>query len=593
MRVLVPPPRESKFHEVASATDVGRSSRRREDTHAVFTLPGPEEAWPILVLAVADGQGGRSSGRLASAVAIDTFGEALSKALATVAFESWTWQAQATDAIEFAVQRANTEVRALGADREPGREPATGLTAVILFANWMAVVHLGRGRAWRLTRTELEQLTADRSAPNVLGLQAQVLPDVHFLRAEAGEMIAVSSDGLYRYVDGEELAQWLSGREGVMEILVDLLTAVQDRGGEEDTSLCLCRVRRLPDQALPEPAPRPDRAIVAADLPHFPVAPAPKWRPAQLVFALATILVAVGAIGGGLGWWSETPKVDELGRGWVAVPAPVQAPASTAPDVAQADSVARPAVTVGPVSPDTAGLSPRAAAVPPPAPVIQPEKPVAAPAPAPVVVAGADSIRAADSARRARRDSIRAESRRRDSIDAAALAARAIEEQRFRDSVAGAMEALRREREAADQRARAESAARAEAARQLAARAQADQEARDRQLARITAGRAALGTWLLEIDRQSARGNRASPAIAVGPASYQGFIASNKPVVEGARFANMDVNDSTGVATAEWTLKWRTEFGTGSERKVRARAEAVREGDTWRVRSWRILEGGP
>jgi hypothetical protein len=188
---------------------------------------------------------------------------------------------------------------------------------------------------------------------------------------------------------------------------------------------------------------------------------------------------------------------------------------------------------------------------------------------------------------------VRAESRLRDSLDAAALAARTLDEQRFRDSVAQAMESLKREREAADQRARAESTARADAARQLAAKQQADQESRDRELSRITAGRAALGTWLLEIDRQSALGNRSSPAIAVGPASYQGFVASNKPVVEGARFTTMDVNDSTGSATAEWTLKWRTDFGTGSERRMRARAEVVRNGDTWRVRSWRILEGGP
>jgi protein phosphatase len=585
MRVLVPPPRESKYHEVASATDVGRSSRRREDTHAVFTLPGPEEAWPILVLAVADGQGGHSSGRLASAVAIDTFGEALARALATVAFESWTWQAQATDAIEFAVQRANVEVRALGADREPGREPATGLTAVILLANWLAVVHVGRGRAWRLTRTELEQLTADRSAPSVLGLQAQVLPDVHFHRAGAGEMIAVSSDGLYRHVDGGELAHWLSGREGVMEILVDLLAAVADRGGEEETSLCLCRVRRLPEQALPEPAPRPDRAMVAPVLPHFPVAAPPRWRPVRLVFALATILVAVGAMGGGLGWWSDAPKVDELGRGWVDVPAPVIAAGAGAQTAEGAETAGSIASAPPPV--------PAIDSTPVGARVVAPPLPVQAADAPPAVPANTDSARTVDSARRARRDSVRAENRRRDSIDAAALAARALDEQRFRDSVAEAMESLRREREAADQRARAESTARADAARQLVAKQQADQESRDRELGRITAGRAALGTWLLEIDRQSALGNRSSPAIAVGPASYQGFVASNKPVVEGARFTTMDVNDSTGSATAEWMLKWRTDFGTGGERRVRARADVVRSGDTWRVRSWRILEGGP
>lgn len=544
----------------------------------MFSLPGPGQEWPILVLAVADGQGGHASGRLASAVAIDTFGESLGKAISTVAFESWTWQSQATDAIEFAVQRANAEVRALAAERGEGREPATGLTALVLLANWIAVVHVGRGRAWRLRKADLEQLTADRSSPTVLGMSPQVLPDVRFLRVESGEVLAVASDGLYRHVDGDELGRWLTSRDGVMEILVDLLGAVADRGGEDDVSLCLCRVRRLPDVLLPDPAPRPDRTIVTPELPHFPVAPTPRWRPGQWVFALMTLAVAVGAIGGGLGWWGEAQKpVDPLASGWVATarPEPVPAVPESVVATATADSVA---------PPRAAGAT-RAA----PAEVV-PDPAVPA---APLATLDADSARVADSTRRARRDSVRAERQRQDSVEAAAVAARDAEQQRYRDSVASAMEVLRREREAADQRARAESTARSESARQAAARQRAEQEARDRELVHITAGRAAFGTWLGDIDRQSSAGNRASPAIASGPASYQGFVAKNKPVIEGARLTTMEVNDSTGVAIAEWTMKWRTDFGTGSERRVRARAEAARTGETWRVKGWRILEGAP
>jgi len=566
---------------VASAGDAGRPSRRREDTHAVFSLPGPGDAWPVLVLAVADGQGGRASGRLASAVAIDTFGESLGKALSTVAFESWTWQAQATDAIEFAVQRANAEVRALALDRDVGREPATGLTALVLLANWVAVVHVGRGRAWRLGKAELEQLTADRSTPVVLGMAAQVLPDVRFLRIHPGEVLAVAGDALYRHIDGDELGRWLSGRDGAMEILVDLLGAVADRGGEEDASLCLCRVRRLPDTLLPDPAPRPDRTIVTPELPHFPVAPAPRWRPGQLVFALLTVAVAVGAVGGGLGWWDAATKPgDPLASGWVG---DGTAPAGGA-DTGEANRSA--VVEVAP-----SASEPAAAAAPVDSTAAVAAEVVVEPTPAAAI--DADSARRADSTRRARREAARAERERRDSTEAAAQAARELEEQRYRDSVATAMAALRREREAADQRARAESAARVEAARQLALRQRAEQEAREREQSHITAGRAAFGTWLGDIDRQSAQGNRTAPAIASGPASYQGFIASNKPVIEGARFSTMDVNDSSGVAMAEWTMKWRTDFGTTSERRVRARAEAVRSGEAWRVTSWRILEGAP
>ena len=178
----------------------------------------------------------------------------------------------------------------------------------------------------------------------MLGPQAQVLPEIRLTRVEAGDVIAVCSDGLYRYVDGEELGRWLSSRDGLMDILVDLLTATADRGGDEDTSLCLCRVRRLPEERLPEPAPRADKTVAAPpELPHFTVPRTSRVGPTRVLFALATIAVGVGAIGGGLGWWSGVGTGEDLRAGWVntdspavAPPPPVQPARDTQPTAAQA-----------------------------------------------------------------------------------------------------------------------------------------------------------------------------------------------------------------------------------------------------------------
>ena len=55
----------------------------------------------------------------------------------------------------------------------------------------------------------------------------------------------------------------------------------------------------------------------------------------------------------------------------------------------------------------------------------------------------------------------------------------------------------------------------------------------------------------------------------------------------------MDVNETAGSATAEWTARWRGEFGTTASRRMRVTVEAVREGDVWRITGWRFLEGAP
>lgn len=584
MRVLVPPPRESRYHEVASATDVGQSRRRREDTHAAFSLPGPGGDWPILVLAVADGLGGRSGGRLASAVAIDTFGESLQKALSTVEFGSWTWQSQVRDAMEYAFAHANAEVRALRSEGD-GSEAATGLTAALLISDWLCVGHAGRGRAYRLQGAALEQLTSDRSSPPVLGPQAQVLPEIRLTRMEAGDVVAVCSDGLYRYVDGEELGRWLSSRDGLMDILVDLLSATADRGGDEDTSVCLCRVRRLPEERLPEPAPRADKTVAAPpELPHFTVPRTSRIGPTRVLFALATIAVGIGALGGGLGWWSRAGAGEDLRAGWVNSDTPRVSP----PPVTQVPRDTQAVVALAPATaqPDT---TPVAVAAPPPP---QPEDSARTAATPPVrEPANDDSLNKAalarDSARRARREAARIQ----DSIDEALIVQRRADSvardsvnranaaRRARDSIAAA---AREAEDARLARERADATARASAAAAAAMR--------NRQ---VTAGRAVINGWAQELGPAAAAGERGAPSIAVGPGSFASFVADNRPRLEGIHITGMDVNETTGSATAEWTARWRGEFGTTASRRMRVTVEAVREGDVWRITGWRFIEGAP
>ncbi len=590
MRVLVPPPRESRYHEVASATDVGQRRRRREDTHAVFSLPGPGGDWPILVLAVADGLGGRSGGRLASAVAIDALGESLQKALSTVEFGSWTWQSQVRDAMEFAFAHANAEVRALRSEGDSA-EAATGLTTVLLISDWLCVGHAGRGRAYRLQGAALEQLTADRSAPPVLGPQAQVLPEIRLTRVEAGDVIAVCSDGLYRYVDGEELGRWLSARDGLMDILVDLLTATADRGGDEDTSVCLCRVRRLPEERLPEPAPRADKTVAAPpELPHFTVPRTARVGPTRVLFALATIAVGIGALGGGLGWWSRAGTGEDLRSGWVTSDTPrVQAPIIATPDT---EPVAVPVPTAVPPrdsSPAVASAIPpaRVDSASPPAP----RETARAVAPAPVPPTedrDAKAAAARDSARRARREEVRIQ----DSLAEAAILRQRAADSISRDSVNRATAARRARDSIADVTRAAEEARLARERADATARASAAVEAETRNR-EVTAGRAVINSWAQSLGPAAAAGDRGAPSISTGPGSFASFVADNRPRLEGVRITGMDVNETTGTATAEWTARWRGEFGTTASRRMRATVEAVREGDVWRITGWRFLEGAP
>jgi len=46
-------------------------------------------------------------------------------------------------------------------------------------------------------------------------------------------------------------------------------------------------------------------------------------------------------------------------------------------------------------------------------------------------------------------------------------------------------------------------------------------------------------------------------------------------------------------ARAEWVLKWKSNFGTSTSKRVKASATIVRDGESWRLLGWKILEGAP
>ena len=286
IRIILPPPRTTKVeHEVASATGAGLAHERNEDAVSIFTLGVPSEDWNGVVLAVADGQGWTGRGDLASAVAVEALEDGLTGWVDHLEFASHAWQEPVAQALASAFDQANAKVRTLLEGPEPSQGVA--LTAAALLGNWLCVAHAGDSRVYRLSKQELEQLTADHGrvrlglgrgaerlrtpAPGrvadrsvrALGLAAHVTPAIRFFRVNTGDVVLVCSNGLARHVDGEDLAGLMGVRRPVEEVATG---ARRRRGGAGWGG----RHERVPrargpaaGDALPEPATRVDAALVA------------------------------------------------------------------------------------------------------------------------------------------------------------------------------------------------------------------------------------------------------------------------------------------------------------------------------------------
>jgi hypothetical protein len=109
----------------------------------------------------------------------------------------------------------------------------------------------------------------------------------------------------------------------------------------------------------------------------------------------------------------------------------------------------------------------------------------------------------------------------------------------------------------------------------------------------VTAGRAAVTGWLNSVVSNVNAGNVGAPVLRAGPPEFAAFVGKNEPKLSDARLVTSNVTEQSGEATAEWTAKWRTQFGASTSRRMTATATLVPDGETWRLRSWRIAEGAP
>lgn len=221
---------------------------------------GNEDAigcWPAddcLALAVADGLGGYEGGEVASRLAIEVLGSSLARAPS-----HW----RAVRRLRHAVEQANLAVHDQGQSRM-----RTTLTATLVGPDTLAAVHVGDCRLLLFRDGVLRQLTADH---NVAGhMAAHGLLSARGMARHPGRRIltrCLGQDPFIRvdtislpirpgdvYVQCSDGIAWLSGPR-IIEVLVAhppaaaserLLRAVQDAGGDDDTSVQVLSILSCP-----------------------------------------------------------------------------------------------------------------------------------------------------------------------------------------------------------------------------------------------------------------------------------------------------------------------------------------------------------
>ena len=234
--------------KVGAATSVGRVRPINEDAF----LAKPESG----LFVVCDGMGGAAAGEVASRLAVDTIGAALSNGTGNGVHRG-QFSAR-TRRLEDAVRKANLAIieRARG-DRE---HAGMGTTVVSAWANEgvVSVAHVGDSRAYLANARGFESVTSDHSLVEAqvqaglinrvqslqsehqnillraLGRDANVEIDVTEITVGPGDRLLLCTDGLTRMVTDDQLAAALNRHRGHPQRACDMLVEKANNSGGPD-----------------------------------------------------------------------------------------------------------------------------------------------------------------------------------------------------------------------------------------------------------------------------------------------------------------------------------------------------------------------
>lgn len=244
--------------EFAVLSDVGMRRANNQDSLIAVTADNRERfARRGHLFVVADGMGAHAAGELASRMAVDKIPQHYLQPSSL----------PAPDALQQAVQEANSEIYRRGQSNPEFHNMGTTVSTLSVLPEGAVIAHVGDSRVYRLRDGVFEQMTFDHSLVWEMEASGQVHPDSALSRAipknvitrslgpsrdvvvdmegpwpiQQGDRFLLCSDGLTGQVDDSEIGALLDclPPERAVRVLVDLANL---RGGPDNTSVIAVHV---------------------------------------------------------------------------------------------------------------------------------------------------------------------------------------------------------------------------------------------------------------------------------------------------------------------------------------------------------------
>lgn len=245
--------------EVAGKTDVGCVRANNEDNF------GYDSRFGIYV--VCDGMGGQAAGEVASKIGVDVVLDYFRNELPAPEHTFYSAHAHSNaESLANAIQLANKTIFSAGQE-QPGRQGmGSTIVAALVRGNSLAIAHVGDSRIYLVRQGVIQQLTQDHSLVmeqvrlgyitleqaqksemqniilRALGTEEAVEADIEDLIAVPGDVLLMTSDGLTRHVQDEEILGIIERPGDLEHKCNDLVQTAKDRGGDDNITCLLVRI---------------------------------------------------------------------------------------------------------------------------------------------------------------------------------------------------------------------------------------------------------------------------------------------------------------------------------------------------------------
>jgi PPM family protein phosphatase len=252
---------------VFGKTDKGRRRPNNEDDLALVDLTGEREIGEAaaenlevghkgVLIAVADGVGGRRAGEVASGLALDVLAREVESLAHTCPRESL---------FRIAVEHVNERIWREARTDSNLKGMATTLTAAVLCYGRAVLAHVGDSRAYVIRGGKIQQITRDQSyvqslvevgaltveeaerSPyrsvilHAIGRERGVEVALDAVEVSPGDILFLCTDGLSDKVRSEEMAGKLASKD-LRWAVESLIALANERGGEDNITALPCRI---------------------------------------------------------------------------------------------------------------------------------------------------------------------------------------------------------------------------------------------------------------------------------------------------------------------------------------------------------------